>query len=404
MELLQIDKRCNIPKFDRIAPPDARVLRLATAIRSRYAVKQFCDLVHVKRDLQLDNALFPTYNKHNAARRLRILEGLKQSMIMKHLNQYLFAIDMENAAHGSLRVPSEVKKAVLRDSGLSKGQYDYHLREGKKFQRICGDFDGMLCFIFADQHNPFQVSVETYRAMNDQELQLFHGLLADDYTDAICTAGKAFQQSLVDRDSYYTWETRNLSNPIFELPEDDMLSFIRPVKSLPEDKYYALEFPDWPDPTLIPPSEGQCEYCSSPCSCNCYYSKLIDARPRIMLYPGKGLGLQATSEEPGAVVYQKNSLIGFLTGKLVPPNTLKIDRAVEFHRCQIDCDAEGNEFRLLNHACAKHAVARLAKKKVSGRFRLAVIAQRNVHNGAEITIVYRSGSHGYTCDGCKDTQ
>lgn len=401
-ELLEADPHCNIPRFDMIAPPDAHILRLATAVRSRHAVQQFCDLVKAKRDLRLHNVLFPTYYGNNAVQRLVILNGLRKSKIITSINQYFFAGEIEKARHGTLRVASEIKKDIIQASGLAARQYEYHLHLGNRWRKISEGFEGILCFILSDKHNPFHVSAAMYRNMNDHELRVFHNLLADDYTQAICTAGKAFQQSLGARDSSFAWETSKLTNPLYKLPENDMLSYIKPIPLLPEDKHCAAEFPDWPDPTLIPPTQKQCDFCSSH-SCDCYVSNAPKTRPRIMTYPGKGLGLQASSAELGTVVYRRNELIGFLTGKLVPPGTLDNDRVVEFHECQIDCRDEGNEFRLMNHACATHAVARLAKKRVSGRFRQSVVALRNIHNGAELTITY-SEEHDHPCEGCKAHQ
>lgn len=120
-----------------------------------------------------------------------------------------------------------------------------------------------------------------------------------------------------------------------------------------------------------------------------------------MAYPGKGLGFQAVSAEPGAIVYRRRDLIGYLTGRLVPPGTLDDDGAVDFHKSQIDCRDEGNNFRLLNHACPRYAVARLKIKRVSGRYRLAVIAQKDIRNGVEITILYdEEGMQAYKCGVC----
>jgi hypothetical protein len=396
-ELLEADPQCNIPRFDRIAPPNARILRLATAIRSRDAVKQFCSLISAKRNLQLYNCLFPRCT--GAARRLVALDRLtNSSKIVKYVNQYLFAAEIEKARDGALRVASNIKQDVMRASGLSTSQYDYHLRQGMKWLEICGVYEGVLCFILTDKHNCFGISLAEYHTMSNQELRLFHHLLADEYTTAICVAGKAFQQSLIGHEPCFTWETSKLSSPLHELPEQDMLLYIQPVPSLREDKYTA-EFPNWPDPTLISPTEKQCEWCTSR-SCRCYLSWTPKAKPRIIAYPGRGLSLQAISEEE-VIVYTSKDILGFLTGKLIPPETLSNDRVIDFHDCQIDCNAEGNEFRLLNYACAKHAVARLEQKRVSGRFRLAVVAGKDIYHGEEITILC-PGSHSYKCGGCKD--
>ncbi|KAF3768291.1 hypothetical protein M406DRAFT_75468 [Cryphonectria parasitica EP155] len=398
-ELLRADQQCNIPSFNKMAPPHAHLLKLATAVRSRYAVKQFCDLVSAKRNLQLQNILFPRSHGANAEQRLRILDELRNNKVITHLNQYLFAAEIEKSRDGSYRVRSNVKEKVIQNSGLTVSQYDYHLRLGKIWRGICRGFEGMLCFILSDKHNPFQVSPAMYRNMDSQELRLFHSLLDDDYTRAICIAGKAFQQSFVTHDAYFAWETKELSKPLYELPEDDMLSLIQPVPSLMKDYYCAMEFSDWPDPTLLAPTEKQCDYCTSS-SCNCY-SSVPDAKPRIMVYPGKRLGLQAISAEPRATIYRRHDLIGFITSKLVPPNSLNNNRVVDFYKCQIDCRNEGNVFRLLNHTCAKHAVACLTAKRLSSRYRLAVIAYKNINNSAEITISYQPERPIYTYEICE---
>lgn len=151
-ELLRADPLCKVPRFDRISPPDARVFKLAAAIRSRDAVKQFFDLVSAKRNLQLYNHLFPKCA--GAAERLVILQGIRNSSkTVKFVNQYLFAAEIEKARDGGLRVSPNIKRDVMQASGLGPHQYDYHLRLGMQWKKICGVFEGLLCFIVTDKHN-----------------------------------------------------------------------------------------------------------------------------------------------------------------------------------------------------------------------------------------------------------
>ncbi|KAH8747965.1 hypothetical protein F5883DRAFT_697773 [Diaporthe sp. PMI_573] len=365
-------------------------LRVFESIRSRDTLKQFCDLVSTKRDLQL-HKVFISVQK-GAAQRLVAIEKLGNSCrTFRHLNQYLFAADIEKAKNGLHRINSETKKGILQASGLSESQFNYNLREGNKWRRICGPFDGILCFIPSDM-------LSEHWNMEIPQLRELHVLLQDHYTTALCAVGKAFQQSLSGRDAYFTWETTDLSEPLDKLSEGDRLSYIQPVPLLPEDRFDTAEFPDWPDPTAIPPMEEQCEYCSSR-SCNCYHST-TEVKPRIVVSPGKRLALQAISEKPNVVVYKDTDLIGFLTGKLVPPGTLEDDRVFDSYKCQVDCRDESNEFKLLHHACHGHAVAQLRLKRVSGRFRLAVVARKDIYDGEEITILSQ-GRHK-TCEQCED--
>lgn len=105
-ELRRADPQCNIPWFDRIALPKDHIIKLATAVRSRYAVKQFCNLVNTKRDLGLQNILFPIYHGFNLAQQLRALAGFECSKVLTHFNQYLLAVGHEKARDGSFRAQS----------------------------------------------------------------------------------------------------------------------------------------------------------------------------------------------------------------------------------------------------------------------------------------------------------
>lgn len=386
----------NVPSFDRLGSPDGiSGVKLFMMVRSQHALKQFCNLVTTKRNSQL-HRLFTTA-QGGAAQRLATLTELRDSFkTLQYLNQYILATEIQKARGGKLRVSSEVKKEA-RASGLSPSQYDNHLRLGMKWRQICGAFDGILCFLPSSKETPWRIPAAEYHRIDDDQLRVFHHLLTEDYAMALCIAGKAFQQSLGGSDIYFTWETTMLSKPLYELPEDERLLYIKPVPVLLEDRFDAADFPDWPDPWIIPPTETQC-YCLAQ-SCNCYDSKTSEARLRIMESPEKGLYLQAISEEPNAIVYKNSEVLGFLTGKLIPSGTLDNNWVFDTQKCQVDCRGESNKFKLLHHACKAHAIARLVEKRVSGRFRLAVIAQKDIYDGEEVTFL--SKDKHKPCEACE---
>lgn len=80
------------------------------------------------------------------------------------------------------------------------------------------------------------------------------------------------------------------------------------------------------------------------------------------MFKGKGLGLQAVSSRPGAIVYEKGALLGFLTDVIALPGSCCEEWVVALDGYQIVCNEKGNCFRLLNHACTDHAVARLRRR------------------------------------------
>ena len=92
--------------------------------------------------------------------------------------------------------------------------------------------------------------------------------------------------------------------------------------------------------------------------------------------------------------YAKDELIGFLTGKLAPVGTFQDGWVLDVVRedlneetvCQVHCANVGNYLRLLNHSCKPSA--RFSFRKVSGKYRVMVLASRDIYDGEEVTVGY----------------
>lgn len=416
-KILNIDKKCNIPAINMLAPGHTHILWLAAAVRSRYAIQHFCHEINARREPNPEDISFEILANTtdempqqlqerlilNAANRLLFLaRHERHSIAVTRIHQYLLARVCEQARLGGIRLDSNIKKKILEASRLKDNQYDWHLKQGKRWIRVCGDFDWLLCFIFPNQHNPFQISSKQYLDLEDDELCIFHALLNDDYTKSICSAGKAFQQSLGADDVHFKWESPNIIS-ICDLEEKDMLAYIQPFESQETNVYNKDDFPGYQNnPTIVSESDRRrCDFYNA-LACRCILTRLPSMKSRIKRYEGKGLGLQAVSPHPGAVVYEKGALLGFLTSKLKLSGTYDKETAVELGDYQIICSEIGSCFRLLNHACDDHAVAKLKKRKVSGHIMMAVEALQNIRNGSEITICYGSDCN-LDCQTCVDS-
>ena len=412
-QIRQVDKQCKFPAFDGEHPPSVEVFKLVAAIWSRPAITQFCSLVRSRRDLdaiRLEMNLAGDVLTRIERRVRNISISDRRSMLERflvRLNQFYLAQDIENSKDGRIRADTVVIKQILSRFGWKRATLDHHRRRGNKWRRICGPYDGLLCFIFLEAQNPFGISPESYLHLQDADLPLFHRLLEDSYTKSICTAGKAFQKSLnsTAEDVEFSWESGEAS--LDKVPEEDLLSFLKPFPSIPEDIYDPTEYPCWPkpggwpvewpwpaDPTSLPDiHERQCDFClGTACTCNIIIDK---ARPRIKEYGLKGRGLQAIASKAGQVAYKQGEIIGQLTGKIVPSNSYSDGWSLELVRadiseepvvCQIHCADTGNYFRLMNHSCK--AAARFRGMRVSGKYRVMVEAVRDIRDGEEITVFY----------------
>ena len=77
--------------------------------------------------------------------------------------------------------------------------------------------------------------------MTDEDLEMFHRLLDSNYTKSIYSAGKAFQESLnsMAADIEFSWESNKKSIPLNRLREEELLSYLKPFPTAPQNVYYS---------------------------------------------------------------------------------------------------------------------------------------------------------------------
>jgi len=283
--------------------------------------------------------------------------------------------------------------------------------------RICGDYEGLLCFIFLESTNPFKISADQYLSVEETNLKIFHGLLESDYTTTISSVGKAFLETLqsTTADKEFAWEGKSV--PLERLSEKDLLLF--PICN--NNTYHSEKYPDWPepvgwpedwnwpcDPTWVHPDMIDCGKCGKKTKCECI-NLPRRSMPRIKFYGEKGRGLQAVASVPGEYAYRKGDFIGELTGELVPPGklnewTMEVKRPdIQAVVCEIYSGKTGNCCRMINHGChASNPPAEFVVMQVSGRYRIMVVARRHTLDGEEITAFCGPGfmKKACRCDAC----
>ncbi|KAK5224213.1 hypothetical protein LTR47_009970, partial [Exophiala xenobiotica] len=423
------------------------VSRMVTAIRSRDAIQQFFDIVHGRRDPE--PTAIRIYLTTNASKRqLRIEDPAKMlendvkflSMLSRkttfhdfltRLFQVRLADDVDEISRGRLRSEPVVIAKILQRTGMSKRQYLYHRDRGAKWREYCKVFPGILGFI-PFQTQRFGFSSTTWLNLDEGEFASLCSHLKNEYMSALCGAGRAFEHSLdpAADDVDFIWE--NLSVSLDKISDAELLSILGPFPATDENMYDPDAYPDWPrpeewpkdspwpmDPTSLPPSGGiQCKLChQSNCPCylcherNCHCAaNCHEIQPRIRNYEdkygGKNRGVQAVAKESGQIAYSKGTIIAFLTGALAPPDTYDNGQCIQVDRgdilgeptvAQINCAESGNISRLFNHSCDPSA--RFKGMRVSGKFRIAIVAEENIYDAEEITVHY--GQQYWTREKCR---
>ncbi|KAJ9493592.1 hypothetical protein H2202_010940 [Exophiala xenobiotica] len=412
------------------------VSRMVTAMRSRDAIQQFFDIVHGRRDPE--PTAIRIYLTSNASKRqLRIQDPAQMlendvkllSMLSRkttfhdfltRLFQVRLADHVDEISRGRLRSEPAVIAKILQRTGMSKRQYLYHRDRGVKWREYCKAFPGILCFVpFHTQRYGFSSS--SWLKLDEGDFASLLSRLNNEYTSALCVAGRAFEHSLdpAADDVDFIWE--NLSVSIDKISDGELLSILGPFPATDENIYDPDAYPDWPrpeewpndspwpvDPTSLPLSGGiDCKFChQSNCPCDLCHERNCDCAairqetpPRIRnyedKYEGKNRGLQAVAKEAGQIAYSKGTIIAFLTGALAPPDTYDNGQCIQVDRgdipgeptvAQINCAESGNISRLFNHSC--DPLARFKGMRVSGKFRIAIVAEENIYDGEEITVHY----------------
>lgn len=412
-QITKVDKLCSVLPYIAQLPSPV-VYKLAAMIYSRLTVFQFCSLVRSRRDLNAQ-VIRSSFKQDTFARVGQRLDNIAMfqrmsmlGLLYTRLETFNLAQDIEDSkGDGRIRADTNVINRILKQTKCSKSTLERYRARGNRWRRLCKGYDGLLCLIPLDGQNPFGISPASYLQLNDADVDSLRELLDTPYIRSLCSTAMTFQQTFDSRqnDVEFLWEASNSS--LEALPEEEMLVQLQPLPSShgnlfepdayrgrPRPPYWPEEWP-WPaDPTaIIASDETPCDFCED-VGCDCI-RKASGLQPRIKYYGQIGRGLQAVASSQGTVAYQSGSLIGFLTGKIVPLGTYDETWALDFVRpdlddepvvCQVYCGDVGNCFRLLNHSCKPSA--QLKQVKASGRYITAVEAAEDIPDGAEITVNY----------------
>ena len=315
------------------------------------------------------------------------------------------------APKGILRLASKKERETVRAKlGWKMDKFNKHLTFGKKWNSLCGKYDGLLCFMPGSGAGPgYDCDLE------EDDIPTFHRLLDTQQVRRLCEVAKAFQGILGGAiDVEFLWESSNITTA--DIYQNGKLSAVFGI--LPSvdsgNVYHPERYPHWARPTRWPsdwpswpvdPTEATgCDLCETETTCTCATQIFPPVTPRIKRY-AKGLGLQAVSLHPGQTAYNKGDWIGELTGELVPVNSnedakwladiIRTDIEPSVSVCKLYCGRRGNCFRLLNHSCRPSA--KLLSLKLSSRLILVIQAMKDIADGSEITISYGKDFFGSGC-------
>ncbi|KAK4189167.1 hypothetical protein QBC35DRAFT_514199 [Podospora australis] len=293
------------------------------------------------------------------------------------------------------------KDQLLQELGWENTPYnqtklDEYVREGKCWGTLCGSFDGLLCFV------PSGASYWELAVFQDR-VHLFHSQLESEFVRKMCDVGRMFQNAV--------WDNLELPEFVFEsvdtakLDTTQILPTLQQYKTIKENVYHMHNAYFWPrpsfwphiwywpvDPTAVPPNKRHCDTCKKKSACRCHERDIPDV-PRVVVHGDRDLGVRTVG------VYTEGAILGELVGELVPAGILPNEWTLEVRRpdspllgavvAEIHTKEMGNWVRFVKHS--PNPNCEFAVKKLSGRYRVLLVASRYILPGEEITAKYGRG-------------
>ncbi|KAK4177525.1 hypothetical protein QBC36DRAFT_289451 [Triangularia setosa] len=269
-----------------------------------------------------------------------------------------------------------------------------YIREGKCWKTICGAYDGLLCLI------PPDPGFQQLALFQDQVL-MFHHQFDDPFLRDMCAVGKTLQASI--------WENRELPDFIFEsedtiaLSTEELTPMLKQYKLIKENVFSPHAPFFWPkpagwkaswqwpaDPTTVF-YDRWCNVCKKKKSCRCY-ARFVPDIPRVSIDGSKGSGVRVMG------TFRAGDIIGELLGELVPPGTIpNREWTMEFRRPDLDdivvaelySKEQGNWARGVTHSA--NPSCEISIRKIEGKWRMLIVASRQLFDGEEITVKYGRG-------------
>lgn len=311
--------------------------------------------------------------------------------------------------------PDQLAK-ILGELRMDRNTYKRYRCEGEHWRRICGEAFEWLAFIVPFQKLDFKASFTQFRDLKDDEIKALHALLVDDYAAALKKAADALHISLLPGADpvEFAWEY-NAGVRAQDPREPTLPELLRRLVPLPLVKaniWNADRFvntpapPGWPetspwpsDPTALEAACQQCDFCDGH-ECPCAQRVNGPTPFRIVDYDnGRGIEAiahdEAISQAQKPPAHLKGELLGLLAGEIYPLGSTEEPAhwSFDFHRpdfegdgavCQIRLAAVASCFRLLS--VATQPTARLTRKRLGGRWVIAVEAERDIKDGEQITV------------------
>ncbi|KAH6983903.1 hypothetical protein EDB80DRAFT_899213 [Ilyonectria destructans] len=121
-------------------------------------------------------------------------------------------VDQDKKDRCQLRRSKASTEALAQRLEMDSEELKCHLEDGRIWNSVCSPYDGLLPFVLLDPNKSFYISKKEWKGVRDEQLEAFHGLLDDDYTENMRRAGRTFQEIMTKGlNQVFPWDEEKLN-------------------------------------------------------------------------------------------------------------------------------------------------------------------------------------------------
>jgi len=220
---------------------------LLDAVCGEEAFHHMCALIYGWRGRS--NPLFD--NTDGRAPAVHLVKTLSALEKRSHLNEFLdrfakvkLAEVIDGRKDGRVRADTVTITNLLNDlrwenNRTNRTKLNNYLQEGRRWKRICGSFEGLLCLVPPNRGDKekFRISGRVFQELSDEDISVFHSLLARNaFIQRLCYIGQTLQISIWSGTEVpkFRWESED-ANEIARLSMKELAPFIEKFTATTEN-------------------------------------------------------------------------------------------------------------------------------------------------------------------------
>ena len=217
------------PHYKAPSGMDKDLESMADGIRSTAAIRQFVSLVKAWKAQDVPEPLSGDIHRRLEQRIQKLEKTISHSALSAfevRLCQLRLTQELQSAKRWRRNVQRKDFDKICQAVQWDKRKLRYQDECGRGWRDICGDWEGILCFLFLDEDNLFGISPSSYTRLQKRKRQRLCDLVDRDYVQALHAAGEAFIRAVETATAVeFAWESKDIDWS--SVGKEDLMSYLK---------------------------------------------------------------------------------------------------------------------------------------------------------------------------------